>query len=297
MGALPFYTLFTTFGELKYKNIMKKNLFTFLLIALSIAGNTQVKTPAPSSTQTIKQDFGLSNIELSYSRPNMNDRKIFGDLVPFDKIWRTGANAATTLTFGDEVTIGGTKIPAGKYGLLSIPGQTEWILIISKQTNVNSPTLYKQEEDIVRVKAKVNTVNMKAETFTMQFANVKAETCELHIRWDNALVVLPIQTDVDSKVMAAIDASMQSDKPAYAQAANYYLENNKDLNKANEWFAKAVEANPDAYWIKYQQAKALAKSGKKSEAIAAAKKSKELAIAGKNDDYVKLNEKLLAELK
>ncbi len=264
---------------------------------MGIAGNAQLKTPAPSTGQTIKQDFGLSTIELSYSRPNMKGRKIMGDLVPFDKVWRTGANGATTLTFGDDVTIGGKNIPAGKYGLLSIPGKTSWILIITKQTNVTSPAAYKQEEDVVRVNAKVNTVGMKAETFTMQFANVKPETCELHIRWDNVMVALPIKTDVDSKVMAAIDAAMKTEKPPYFQAAAYYLENNKDINKANEWFAKAADANPNAYWVKYQQARALAKAGKKAEARQVALKSKELAIAGKNEDYVKLNEKFLAELK
>lgn len=276
---------------------MKKIILALSLAAFSLAGNAQLKTPAPSTAQTIKQEFGLSSIELSYARPNIKGRKIFGDLVPYDKVWRTGANAATTLTFGDEVTIGGKKIAAGKYGLLSIPGKTSWTLIITKQTNVTSPAAYKQEEDVVRVNAKVNTAPMKAETFTMQFANVKAESCELHIRWDNAMVALPIKTDVDSKVMASIDEAMKGEKPPYFQAAAYYLENNKDINKANEWFAKAAEASPNAFWVKYQQAKGLAKAGKKAEARQAALKSKELAIAAKSDDYVTLNDKLLAELK
>jgi hypothetical protein len=111
-------------------------------------------TPQPSPTQTIKQNFGLSTVELSYSRPGIKGRKIFGDLVPFGKVWRTGANSATTLTFGDAVTIGGTKIPAGKYGLLTIPDKKNWIIIISKQNDVTSPADYKQDQDIVRVEAK-----------------------------------------------------------------------------------------------------------------------------------------------
>src|SRR3954471_23513267 len=134
---------------------MKKFLFTLVaacsLYSFSIA---QLRTPAPSPTQTIKQDFGLSSIELSYSRPGIKGRKVYGDLVPFGQVWRTGANQATTLTFGEEVNIGGTKIPAGKYGLLSIPEKNTWTLIITKQTDVTSPAAYKKESDVVRVPVK-----------------------------------------------------------------------------------------------------------------------------------------------
>src|ERR1700754_1294053 len=131
-----------------------------LLLLLSIAGYflqpvtaQSIRTPSPSTPQFVKQDFGLSAIELSYSRPGVKGRKVFGDLVPFGKVWRTGANQATTLTFGDEVTIGGTKIPAGKYGLLSIPGADEWTIIITRQLDVTSPAAYKPDQDVVRVKA------------------------------------------------------------------------------------------------------------------------------------------------
>lgn len=276
---------------------MKKFVFVFSLIAFAFTSNAQLKTPAPSTGQMVKQDFGLSSIELSYSRPNIKGRKIFGDLVPFDKVWRTGANGATTLTFGDEVTIGGKKIAAGKYGLLTIPGKSSWTIIISKQTDVTNPAAYKQEEDMVRLTAKTTNLPIAVETFTIALHDVKPASCIVYIAWDKTAVSFPITTDVDTKVMASIDAAMKSEKPPYYQAAAYYLENNKDINKANEWFAKAAEANPKAYWIKYNQAKALAKSGKKAEAKAVALQSKALAIEGKNDDYVKLNEKLLAELK
>jgi tetratricopeptide (TPR) repeat protein len=276
---------------------MKKNLATLLLLALSMAANAQIKTPAPSPGQTIKQDFGLSTIELSYSRPSAKGRKIFGDLVPFGKVWRTGANGATTLTFGDEVIIGNTKIPAGKYGLLSIPEETSWTLIITKQTDVTSPAAYKPEEDVVRVSVKANKVPMKAETFTMQFANVKAESCELHIRWDDAAVALPIKTDIEGKIMASIEASMKSEKPAYAQAASYYLENGKDIQQAVIWYEKAVALQPNAFWLKYQLARAYAKAGKKDLAKKTSLESIELAKQAKNDDYVQLNNKLLSELK
>lgn len=278
--------------------MMKKLLLVALMAgSFSLANAQQLKTPAPSPAQTIKQDFGLSNIELSYSRPGMRDRKIFGDLVPYGKVWRTGANNATTLTFGDEVIIGGKTVPAGKYGLLTIPGADEWTMIISKQTDVSSPAAYKESEDVVRVKAKPAKVGMKAETFTMQFANVQAESVDLHIRWDDLLVSLPITANVEEKVMAQINNLMNKDNRPYFGAAMYYIEKGKDMNQALAWLDKAIEQNPNAFWIHHQRANTLAKLGKKAEAKVAANKSMELAKTAKNDDYVRLNEKLLAELK
>lgn len=268
-----------------------------LCFSLMAAEAQNIKTPAPSTTQTIKQDFGIGSIELTYSRPNMRGRKIFGDLVPYGNVWRTGANSATLLTFSDEVMIGGTKIPAGRYGLLSIPDKDAWILIITKQNDVTSPAAYKQESDVVRVKAKPTTLKDPVETFTMQFGNVKATTADLQLMWDNLAVSLPISMDIDTKIMAQIDNAMNKDNRPYFASAMYYLENGKDLNKALAWFDKAVEQNPGAYYIHYQRANALAKLGKKEEARTAAKKSMALAKDQKNDDYVRLNEKLLADLK
>lgn len=276
---------------------MKKVFLTSLAALCLFVAEAQLKTPAPSPTQTIKQDFGLGSIELSYSRPAMKGRKIFGDLVPFGNVWRTGANSATLLTFSDEVTIGGKKIAPGKYGLLSIPGKDSWTLIISKQTDVTSPAAYKAESDVVRVD--VNTMKMteKMESFTMQFANVKPTSCELHVMWENTAVSLPISTDVDTKVMSQIDQLMNKDTRPYFNAAMYYMDNGKDLNQALEWFNKAAEANPKAFWIVHQKANCLAKLGKNAEAIEAAEKSKAMAAEAKNNDYVKLNEKLIKSLK
>ncbi len=275
---------------------MKKLFITTIAAFTLFIADAQLKTPAPSPTQTIKQDFGLSNVELSYSRPGIKGRKIFGDLVPFGKVWRTGANSATTVTFGDAVTIGGTKVPAGKYGLLTIPDKKSWIIIISKQTDVTSPADYKQEQDLVRVEARTMDMDSPVETFTMQFANIKPTTCELHMMWDKTAVALPIATDVETKVMAQIDQLMNKDNRPYFNAAMYYMDNGKDLNQALAWFDKAVELQPNAFFIHHQRANCLARLGKKDEAKAAAEKSKALAIEQKNDDYVRLNDKLLAEL-
>lgn len=275
---------------------MKKIIITTIAVFTLLIADAQLKTPAPSPTQTIKQDFALSSIELSYSRPGMKGRKIFGDLVPFEKIWRTGANTATTLTFGEEVIIGGVKVKAGKYGLLSIPDKKNWTLIITKQLDVTSPDAYKQDQDVVRVEAKTMNMVESLESFTMQFANVKPNSCELHIMWDKTAVALPITADVEAKVMAQIDQMMNKDTRPYYNAAMYYMDNGKDLNQALSWFDKAVEMQPTAFWMHHQRANCLAKLGKKDEAKASAEKSMALAKEQKNNDYVKLNEKLIAEL-
>jgi hypothetical protein len=276
--------------------MLKKLLACSSLCLLLVAADAQqVRTPAPSPTQTIKQDFGLGSIELSYSRPSMKGRKIFGDLVPYGNVWRTGANQATTLTFTDSVAIGGTKIAPGKYGLLSIPNKDEWTLIITKQLNVTSPSDYKEESDVVRVKVKPVSMKEDMETFTMQFANIKPNSTELRMIWENTGVKLDITTEYDAKVMADIARAMKDNRP-YFQAGMYYLENGKDINQAITWFDRAIEQNPNAFWVYHQKANALAKQGKKAEARTAAEKSMELAKAQKNDDYVALNEKLLKSL-
>lgn len=258
-----------------------------------------LKTPPPSTPQFVKQDFGLSAIELSYSRPGMKGRKIFGDLVPFGKVWRTGANQATTLTFGDPVTIGGTKIPAGKYGLLTIPGASEWTFIITHQLDVTSPAAYKPDQDVVRVTAKPFELPFPIETFSILFANVSGSTCDLQLIWETTVVSLPISTDVDSKVMAQIDNVMNKDTHPYFSAGLYYLDNGKDLNKALEWFDKAIAQDPSpggSFFVVYQKARCLAKMGKKAEAKSTAQKGIDLAKQANNADYVALNEKLIATL-
>ena len=276
---------------------MKKLVFLALSVSLFFTSQAQVKTPAPSPLQTIKQDFGLGTLEVSYSRPAVKGRKIFGDLVPFGNVWRTGANSATTLTFSDEVSIGGVKIAPGKYGLLSIPNKDNWTIIISKQTDVTSPAAYKQEMDIVRINAATADLKYKIENFAIVIDNIKSNQCEIGLYWDKTKVSFTVETDIDTRIMQQIATAMQGDKPPYFNAAMYYMDNGKDLNQALSWFEKAVAATPTAYWVHHQLANCLAKLGKKAEAKAAASKSKELALAAKNMDYVKLNEKLLADLK
>lgn len=276
---------------------MLKRLITAAAIVIAFASNAQqIKTPAPSPTQTIKQDFGVSTVELTYSRPNMRGRKVFGDLVPFGKVWRTGANAATRIKFADDVIIGGTQVKAGDYVLYTVPTPNEWEVIINKGINNWGIDGYKTEEDVARVKVKPMKLDDNVETFTMQFMNVKPASADLQIMWEKTGVNVPITTDVESKVMAQINNAMNKDNHPYFQAASYYLETGKDLNQAVTWFDKAIEQQPNAYWIYHQKANALAKLGKKNEAKETAQKSMDLANKQNNQDYVKLNEKLLAEL-
>jgi hypothetical protein len=276
--------------------MLRKLLFAATLFTVFTAEGQQLRTPAPSPTQTIQQDFGISSMQLIYSRPNMRGRKVFGDLVPFGKVWRTGANQATRIKFSDDVMIGGQPLKAGEYALYTIPGENEWEVIINKGS-ANWGTNYKQEDDIVRVKARPTRLNDPVETFTMQFENIKPNSADLKILWERTAIAVPITTDIDGKVMAQINDLMNKDNRPYFGAAMYYLETGKDLNQAVAWLDKALEQSPTAFWIHHQKANALAKLGKKEDARKAANRSIELAKSQNNDDYVKLNEKLLASLK
>ncbi len=272
----------------------------FLLAAFSaticFATAQQLKTPAPSPLQTVKQEFGLSAVELSYSRPGVKGRTIFGDLVPYGKVWRTGANGATTITFGEDVTFGGQKVPAGKYGLLTIPEASQWTVILSKQLDVTGPAAYKQDQDVARVKITATDLPFPLESFLISFDNISSSSMNMVIGWDRTIVIVPITTDVNTKINAQINSMEGKENFPYFSAAMFYMENGQDLNKALTWFNKATEKEPDAFWIWHQKAKCLAKLGKNQEAATAANKSIALATTAKNDDYVALNKKLLASL-
>jgi hypothetical protein len=277
-----------------------KKFFVTMVIAACFLQNSEaqeLQTPAPSPTTTVKQDFALSSVEVNYSRPAVRGRKIFGDLVPYGKVWRTGANSATTITFGEEVTFGDKKVPAGKYGLLTIPGTSEWTIILSKQLDVTSPAAYKQDQDVARITVQSGSLPFSIENFLIVFDNITPGSMQMNLVWENTGVSIPIKADIEVKIMAQINDLMNKDNRPYFQSAMYYMENGKDLNKALGWFDKAIEQNPSAFWVQHQKANCLAKLGRKQDAINAANKSIELAKAAKNDDYVALNQKLIASLK
>lgn len=267
----------------------------FLVICFS-ANSQSLKTPQPSPTQTIKQDFALSSIEITYSRPSMKGRTIFGDLVPFGKPWRTGANNATKITFGEDVKIDGKTLKAGSYAIYTIPGQSEWEVIINKGTGNWGVIGYNPADDLVRFKVQPMDVGFSTETFSMQIGNITNNTADIILWWDRTAVMFTVTADVDSKIMADIDKAFNVDSKPYFTAAQYYFENGKDINKALVWATKAVEQNPKAYWIYLLKARIQQKMGDKAGAKITSQKSLELAKEQGNPDYVALNEKLLKSL-
>ena len=274
-----------------------KKVAVLLLSLISLGSMAQgIKTPAPSPTQTLKQDFALSSIEINYSRPAAKGRKVFGDLVPFGKIWRTGANGATKITFGEDVKVGGMPVKAGSYAIYSVPNANEWEIIINKGANNSGLTGYKTEDDVARFKVKPMTLPMNIESFTIMLGDLTASSASVQILWEKTAVEFPVVADIDSKIMAQINSAMTVDSRPYFQAASYYFDNGKDINKALEWANKAVEAQPTAFWVMHLKAKIQAKAGDKAGAKATAMKSIELAKEAKNDDYVVLNQKLIATL-
>lgn len=272
---------------------MKKILLSVLAIAaFTIISKAQtLNTPAPSPTQTIIQDFGLSTIEVKYSRPAMKGRTVFGDLVPYDAKWRTGANTQTLVTFGSDVTVGGQAVKAGKYSLITAPGKKEWtVMLLTPETSVFN---FKEENVITTFKVPSQSLPFPVENFTIMFSDQTDNSVNIELIWEKTFVDIPVTTDVDAAVMKQIDKVMNGDSKPYFQAASYYYENGKDVQQALAWATKAAEMQPSAYWVKHLLAKVQAKAGMKKEAMATAKDSMALAEKAGNMDYVRLNEKLL----
>jgi hypothetical protein len=287
-------------------NLMKKlntvlALFLALLLFQGFEAAAQLATPAASPLATVTQKLGLTEIGLSYSRPSLKGRKMFGETLPFGSPWRTGANNTTTLTFKEAVTVAGKKVAAGEYGLYTIPGATEWTIVLNKNTKLGGNThQYKAEEDVARFKVKPAKTAAKTETLTINFADLTASTANLEILWENTSVKFKIATEVDSKVMAQIQEKVINgqnvDQGLYVAAANYYYDNKKDPKLALTWIKKANEKDPKFYTL-HAQAKIQAWNKDYKGAIATAEKSIASAKEAKNADYVRMNEKLIAEWK
>lgn len=277
-------------------------IFSLVFAAVSILTTSlqaQVTMPAPSTTQTIVQDFGMGKIELTYSRPGIKGRQIFGqntELVPLGKPWRTGANAATKIHFTDNVSIGGKTLDTGSYVIYTIPNQSQWDVVLSKGTAYPGSEGFKESDDVVRFKAPVTTAKDKIETLTMQFGNVKNESCELHIIWGNADVAIPITTNIKERIRTQLEAAMQGDKKPYYQAAGYYYDYEKNYPKALENINKATAENPKAFYMFLQKARIQKDMGDKAGAKASALKTIELAKEAKNADYENFANQLLKQL-
>jgi tetratricopeptide (TPR) repeat protein len=284
---------------MKINKTLLSSAFIIMLFATTLKSfSQQLKTPAPSPLQTLDQAFGLSNIKIEYSRPGVKNRVIFGDLVPYDKVWRTGANSSTKITFGDDVTVEGKALKSGTYALYTVPGKSSWDIIFYKDLDLGGDVAnYKTENEVLRVKVQPASLAEKIETFTMNVGDITANTANIEIMWDKTKVTCKVATSIDEKIMKNIETALEKDSRPYYSAANYYYENNKDLNTALKWVNSAIEANPKAYYMVHLKAKIQRKLNDKKGALETAQHSLDLAKEAKNDDYVRLNEKLIAEVK
>lgn len=276
---------------------MKKTILLSFLFFSFYSNQAQVKMPALSTTQTVKQDFGLGSIELRYSRPSARGRKVFGELVPFNKLWRTGANAATVITFTEPVEINGRRLDSGSYAIYTIPNLESWDIIFNKGITNSGVAGYKESDDVLKFKTETKNLRKKLETFTMEFSNMKTESCELNIMWERTGVTINIEANIREKLKNQIEAAMLTDKKPYWQAAQFYTEYESNTAKALEYVTKALLENPKAYWMWLYKAKIQQDMGDIAGAKESSKKSLELATAEKNDDYIKMNMALLKKLK
>ncbi len=261
------------------------------LFALSTFGQ-DLKVPTLSPLTEVTQEVALTQVKLSYSRPSAKGRKVLGDLVPYNEIWRTGANASTKLTFTEDVKIAGNSLRAGTYALYSIPGEKEWTIIVHTNTKHRSLAgdVYKQAEDAFRFKAKPAKTSSYVETFTIEFGDFTTSSCNLVLSWENTQIRFPIEFDVDARVneqiakLVASPAGMSHQN--YFLAAEYNLHNDKDLAKADEWILAAIEKSPKNARYGLLRAKILAKAGKKDEALKVIAEANAWAKESKNANYI-----------
>jgi hypothetical protein len=278
-----------------------KKLFLLAATAFVLSAQSQIRMPQPSPGQVITQDFGMGKLELTYSRPSIKGRQLFkenSELAPLGKVWRTGANSATKLKVTDPIEMGGKAVDTGSYAIFTIPGKSEWTIIINKDSK-NWGTNYAEQDDVFRFTVPAMKMKESVEVFTMQFANVKNESCELHLMWGNTAVSIPITTNIRDRIRAQVEQAVSGDKVSartYFTAANFYYEMDKDYNKALSNVNKAVEADPKAFYMFLLKAKIEKELGDKVAAKASAEKCITLANEAKNEDYARAAKELISKL-
>jgi hypothetical protein len=282
---------------------MKNTLLILAILAVGLVANAQVQTPQPSPAASVSTVVGLTDVKIDYSRPSAKGRKVFGEgavLLPNGAIWRTGANNGTKITFSDDVKVEGIAVPKGEYLIFTWPGATEWTVSLYKDITLGGNTGdYDKTKEAANFKVKSEKLAEKVETLTINIGDISADskTAKVQIAWENTSVKFGFAVDYDAKVMKSIEASTKVNPNNYFGAAVYYLENGKDLKQALEWVNKAEEANPTAFWIKYQKARIQKGLGDKTGALATSKASWEGAKAANNRDYQVMNEDLQKSLK
>ncbi len=275
---------------------MKKLFILTMAVALSYCVEAQIKTPSASTSAKVMQTIGLTDVTVEYSRPSMKGRKIFSadGLVPYGKLWRTGANQATKITFSDDVTVGGLKLSAGSYAITTLPTGASWMVNFYSH-DATSWSSYSEKKPAASVKASPRSINDAVETFRISFENITDTSGDLTIAWENTVVPVKIGVDVDERVMKNIEQVLAGPTPGdYYNAATYYHTSGKDLMKALELVQKATKVDKPKFWQVRREALILADMGKFAEAIKAADKSMQLATVAGNDDYVKMNKESIA---
>jgi tetratricopeptide (TPR) repeat protein len=278
----------------------RSNLLIMLLACFTYVNvNAQIETPAPSPTATFSQKVGLTDVTIEYSRPSMKGRSIFGDLVPHGKLWRTGANMATKITFSDDVKIDGKGLAAGTYAIFTIPAEDEWTVIFNKNYNQAGTGNYEESEDALRIQAKPHKIGDKIETFTINIEDVKPSSAVIEFGWENVIVHVPLDVSIDDKIMASIERAMSPNPNNYYAAAVYYRESGKDLDQALEWIDECLRiheaAKRNVFWIYRQKSLIQADMGKYPDAIITAEISLSKAQEAGNDDYIKMNKESIDE--
>lgn len=267
-----------------------------MAVTLSFAVNAQVKTPQPSPFSKIEQVIGLTDVTVEYCRPSMKGRTIFGDLVPYDKIWRTGANKNTTITFSDDVKVGGKELKKGTYAIFTKPGKESWDIIFYSDANNWGVPKWDESKVAAKITTKSNKMPITVETFTIMFSDFKMDSAMMSLIWATTETGFTIETPAKKQSMKSIEKAMAgpSDSDHYKAAAFY--KQMGEVAKAKEHIDKAIAKRKEpAYWYYRQQSLIYAKSGDKAGAIKAAKKSLELAEKAGNADYVKMNKDSLTE--
>lgn len=274
---------------------------TTLLCILSVTSvlNAQVQTPQPSPGAKIEQTIGLTTVNVDYSRPSMRERVIFGNLVPYGKIWRTGANMRTKISFDDDVTIDGKELKAGTYAILTIPSENSWDVVFYTEYNAGgAPAELDADKVALQLSVASHTLDTTWQSFTIAFGNFTNNSGSLYIGWENTMVKMNIGVPSDEKAVKSIETVLAGPSANdYFQSAAYYFGEGKDLNQAKKWIDQAIELNKETprFWQLRMQALIYAGSGNKKEAISIAKQSLELAEEAGNADYAKMNKESIAE--
>jgi len=280
---------------------MKKVLLLIGIAVSTLGAKAQIKTPAPSPKAKVEQVVGLTDVTIEYSRPGMRGRTIFGNLVPYGKLWRTGANSNTTVEFSTDVVVAGKDLKAGKYAIYTKPTAKSWeVLFYTITDNWGVPKQWDESKVALSVKAEVYPIPMKIETFTITVDDLTSDSAHIGIMWEKTYVGIPFKTPANTTVLNNIKTAMAGapSQDDYYTAAVYLSSTDQDTAKAAEYMNKAMELNKEPkFWQLRQQSLILAKTGDKKGAIAAAEKSLSEATKAGNKDYIKLNTDSIKEWK